>query len=145
MDALPEGTLSICVIKHFLANIQDTEIQNILKLALQYTETRVQQITAMFTKEQIPVPDGFNEKDDSKLQAPRLFTDIMYLIYIQNRAKVAIETFTLALINSARIDQRQFFSNCINEAVELFKQRNRFNVVKGYIGKISSYSHIETG
>ncbi len=130
-----ESTMSICVIKYFLANIQDTEIQNILELGLHYSQTRAQQITAMFSNEQLPVPDGFSEENDLHLQAPRLFTDIMYLIYMQNRAKIALETFTLALTESTRSDQRQFFSNCINQAVELFNKATELMLSKGILSR----------
>ncbi|MBG9812326.1 hypothetical protein ABD68_12200 [Bacillus endophyticus] len=142
-------TMIICVLKYALATVQDTEIRSVLEFALQLSQSHVQQLTAMFNEEQLPIPDGFNEKEDLNLQAPPLFTDAFYLTYIQNLGKIGIGTYGLALSNSARLDQCQYFTNRINEYTQLFNKATEALLSKGdftrppYIPKPKQVEYIQ--
>ncbi len=129
--AYHNDTMIICVIKHALAHIQDSEVIDVLKFALQISQSHVQQLTTMFNEEQLPIPDGFDESTNLNMQAPPLFTDQFYLTYIQNLGKIGIEGYGFALANSARLDQCQYFSNCLNEQTQLFNKATELMLSKG--------------
>ncbi|MBU8880050.1 DUF3231 family protein [Bacillus sp. FJAT-29790] len=67
-------TMAICVLKYALSTVQDTDIRSVLEFSLQLSQSHVEQLTAMFNEEQLPIPDGFNENNDLNSQASPLFT-----------------------------------------------------------------------
>ncbi|TYR81341.1 DUF3231 family protein [Priestia megaterium] len=147
--AYQKDTMIICVVKYALATVQDTEIRSVLEFVLQISQSHVQQLTAMFDEEQLPIPDGFNEKEDLNLQAPPLFTNTFYLTYIHNLGKIGIETYGMTLANSARLDQCQFFTNCLTEYIQLFNQATQVLLSKGnytrppYIPKTKRVQYVQ--
>ncbi len=129
--AYQNDTMAICVLKYALATVQDTEIRAVLEFALQLSQSQVENLTAMFNEEQLPIPDGFNENEDLNLQAPPLFTDTFYLTYIHHMGKIGIEAYGMALANSSRLDQSQYFTNCLSESTQLFNKALQVLLSKG--------------
>lgn len=112
------NTLSICLLKHFLAVVEDIEIKSEIEFAHQLAKNYVSAITKIFNKENIPLPDGFSDKD-VKPNAPRLFTDIVLINFIKSLSKVGMGTYSLAFTLSSRNDTRALFKYCIESTLEL--------------------------
>ncbi|MCU6795700.1 DUF3231 family protein [Paenibacillus sp. WQ 127069] len=123
-------TLAVCTIGVYLQHVEDPETQSILEFAYQQSKVHVQKLQAFFTKGKIPVPDGFQESIDTH-QAPRLYTDDFYLFYIENIGKVGMRQYTMALSNSARADVSQYFTDCLNESVQIFNRSTDALLAKG--------------
>ncbi|MFD1040450.1 DUF3231 family protein [Virgibacillus byunsanensis] len=123
-------TLSVCTIKHFLANIEDKEIKKILEYALELSNKHIQFLHKLFSDEKMVIPQGFTD-DDVVAQAPRLFTDGFYLIYIQNMGKIGMDIYSLALANSARLDVSKYFTECLYSSAELYNRASSVMLDKG--------------
>ncbi|GAB4072701.1 hypothetical protein GCM10028778_04460 [Barrientosiimonas marina] len=111
-------SMAICGIKYFLANIEDPDIRSVLEYALAISEQHVQRVKAIFQSENYPIPVGFTEHDVN-LNAPRLFSDILYLNYILNMGKFGLSSYSLALSLSSRDDIMAYYEDCLSETVKL--------------------------
>lgn len=123
-------SMTICGIKHFLSNVEDPEIQEQLEYALAISERHVKKIREIFEEESYPVPQGFTE-EDVNLNAPRLFSDVLYLHYIQNMSKFSLTAYGVALSTVSRDDIIEVYSTAIEEAVQLHNQTKRLLKDKG--------------
>ncbi|HZG15522.1 MAG TPA: DUF3231 family protein [Candidatus Bathyarchaeia archaeon] len=123
-------TISICMSKHFLQYIEDEEVKPLIEEALHASETHVKEIGNIFTKEQIPVPVGFSEKDVD-LSAPPLFFDLFPLSYLYGMSRMGLLTYSILLSNVAREDVRLFFSKCLDTTQKLYNMSISLMLEKG--------------
>jgi hypothetical protein len=99
-------TAAICVINHFLTNVEDRDTRTILEYALHLSQQHIQKVTSIMTDANFPIPYGFIDKDVD-LSAPRLYTDTFYLFYIRNMAQLGENGYSVAHSNSSRQDIRK--------------------------------------
>jgi hypothetical protein len=124
-------TLAVCILSRFLAHIEDKEIETVIKYAYELSNAHIEKLKAFFNEEKLTVPQGFSIDNDVYQDAPRLFTDDFYLFYIQNIGKIGLENYTLALVNSARLDMCEYYTECLNECTGLFNKTNEIMLTKG--------------
>ena len=89
-------TLSICVLKYFLATVKDNDIKPIYEFALQTSQRHVQTITEIFNKEGYPIPKGFTD-EDVNLAAPPLYSDSFTLFNIRYLSRLGLIYYGIAL------------------------------------------------
>lgn len=124
-------TSTICYYENFLANVEDKEIRSILEIAMQTSKTNVEKLTSFFIKEKIPVPDGFSIEADVNRQSNRLFTDNLYIFFIQNMSKIGMEANGYALSTCARFDMSQYYTERLHETANLFNKTSEVMLSKG--------------
>ena len=112
-------TMIICVMKHFLNNVEDSETSVILQQTLNLSSNHAEELTNIFNKEKLTIPDGFKDSDVN-LGAPRLFTDAFYLDYLSYMSRVQMNNYTLILNQITRSDIRSYFSKRIYENIDLY-------------------------
>ncbi|PAE44360.1 DUF3231 family protein [Bacillus sp. 7884-1] len=125
-----QDNMTICLVKYFLYHNQDEEIKPLLEKALKTAENHIQQISAIFTKENIPLPDSFTD-EDINYSAPPLFYDMFGLtfVYMMNRLGMINAGFLTA--NVAREDVLNFYVTTVNEASLLYKASTELMLSKG--------------
>jgi len=123
-------SLLICKLKYYLNRVEDTETRDLMKSTLDLSNQRVKVLTDLFNQEKIPIPQGFDDSDVN-INAPRLFTDALYLQYMGYASRVAMQNYTLILNNIARSDVRDYFSKCIQEYVDLYNGSAELRLSKG--------------
>jgi hypothetical protein len=111
-------TMTICTLKFFLAKAEDEEIEGVLQYALDMAVNISGCIKDIYTQENHPIPVGFTN-DDVKVDAPKLFSDIFFLLYVKNMARVGMSAYGLALALSTRADIIQLYSEAIKNTVDL--------------------------
>jgi hypothetical protein len=114
-------SMSVCVIKYFLHIVQDVEVKSVLEYALSLSEKHINQVIEFFQAEQIPIPIGFSEADVN-IAAPRLFSDYFLLTYITQMSAIGLNSYSVALANSARMDVRIMYTHCLETSAELFNR-----------------------
>lgn len=112
-------TMSICFIKYALEHMDDKDIREIYKTALNLSESHVQQIIVFFKGEKYPIPKGFSE-EDVNIHAPRLFQDPLYLYYIYIMSLQGLTGYALSVGTSIRADLRKYYINCNTETMMLY-------------------------
>jgi hypothetical protein len=125
-------SMDICVKRYILAHMEDIEIKSVIEHALNLSEQHIQKIKNFFEQEKYPLPTGFTD-EDVNLNAPRLFSDTFWLMYIQIMAAIGMPDYALALNTSSRSDVRSYFTQCIDEAVELFNKSKDILLLKGLL------------
>lgn len=114
------NTMALCVNKYALQTIQDPEINAVFCNALNIAENIVQKITAIFNQEHFPIPKGFTE-EDVHLNAPRLFSDELWLFYLHQMSIHGLTAYSLGITASRRRDVRQFYFETYKESYELYE------------------------
>lgn len=113
------NTMIVCVLKHFLNHVENTQIREILQKNLNLSITHLGEVVQLFNKEKLPIPDGYND-NDVNLNAPRLFTDSFYLHYIGYMSRVGMYNYTLILNHVTRKDIRDYITKHIYENIDLY-------------------------
>lgn len=124
-------TLAMCELTYYMNTVEDNEIQELVSLALQESEAHIQQLTAIFNDNQYPVPKGFTIKEDVNLQAPRLFSDVFVLHWLNQFGKIGMNAYSLSVTVVAREDIHDYFSKCLAESNDMIKRTNKLMLSKG--------------
>ncbi len=127
-------SMAVQTISYTLSQVEDEDIRSVLEFALSLSQQHVQFIENLFTNEQIAVPDGFSTQDVN-LNAPRLYTDDFFLLYIQNLGKLGMTTYTMALSNAARSDIVQYFKQNLSTSADLLDQATQVKLTKGIFSR----------
>ncbi|UCZ53496.1 DUF3231 family protein [Bacillus shivajii] len=112
------NTMSVCILEYFTKTVEDEEIKPVIDDSLQLANEYIQTITTIFNSENIPIPQGFTEKDVN-LNAPKLFTDIVLINFVKSMAKAGLGTYSIALSLSSRDDVRSLFRYCIETTTDM--------------------------
>jgi hypothetical protein len=123
-------SLDVCLKKYVLAHIEDADIRSVFKYALSLSENHIEKVKHFFNQEKYPLPIGFTDKD-VHLNAPRLFSDVFWLKYIQIMSANGMPNYSLAISTSVRSDIRDYFSQCNTEATELYNKSMDVLLSKG--------------
>ena len=76
------------------------------------------------------IPDAFND-NDVNINAPRLFSDSFYLLYLSFMSRIAMHNYTLILNEIARSDIRNYFTQRINDSTDLYNKSADLRLSKG--------------
>jgi hypothetical protein len=114
------NTMAVCVNKYAMQTITDPEINAIFGKALNIAENIVQKIAAIFNQEHFPIPLGFTE-EDVHLDAPRLFSDELWLFYLHQMTIHGLTAYNLGMTASRRLDVRQFYFETYKGSYELYE------------------------
>lgn len=123
-------SMSICLTKHMLKYSEEEEIKTLVADSLTLSQTRMNEIQTIFTKENIPIPKGFSD-EDVDLSAPSLFFNLFPLSYVYSMNSLSVANFSWVVTAMARDDIRLFFSNCLHTSFELFDKAIRMSMDKG--------------
>jgi hypothetical protein len=114
-------SMAVCVFKHFLSNVQDTEIGSVVEYAMSLAQKHIQVISEILKNEGKPIPVGFTD-DDVDISAPRLFSDAYYLYYLRLVGTLGLEAYGVALPLMVRQDILDFFTDCLQTTIELSRR-----------------------
>jgi hypothetical protein len=123
-------TMIVCELKYFLNNVEDSETRALMQQTSDLSSSHIQELTNIFNQEKLTIPEGFNDSDVN-VSAPRLFTDHFYLAYLCLLASVGMHNYTLILNQIARCDIRTYFSNRINEHIDLYNNSTNIKLSQG--------------
>jgi hypothetical protein len=112
-------THSICLLQYFIAKGEDVDVLDILKKTYQFIESSKESTKQILQSENVPVPIGFSNQDVD-INAPRLFSDSFFLLYILNMSRVMLASCGLMYTMSTRKDIRGHFKKCLFGATTIF-------------------------
>jgi len=127
-------SLSSCVLKYFIKTVEDEEIGDVLRYALELSEAHLEKIRYFLTQENYPIPKGFSH-EDVNVNAPPLFTDTYKLVYIQIMAIHGMTRYAAAIGSSLREDYINYFIECTNETAKLYASSSNVLLQKGIVSK----------
>lgn len=125
-----QETMAVCFMKHLRKYQYDEEIIPILQKALEMSQIHIKQIQKIFQMENIPSPHGFSDKDVD-LSAPPLFHELFSLSFVYSMNRMAMVNYSFITAGVARMDVREFFTNCLNGSTDLFNESATLMLKKG--------------
>ncbi|MGE8203535.1 DUF3231 family protein [Heyndrickxia sp. NPDC080065] len=137
------NTMAWCLTVYFLHHVKDKEIKAILQKSLKTTTLRIEKITEIFSSENIPIPDGFTDKDVN-LHAPPLFYDPYALNFVYITGRMDLIFYSFAIGNIARLDIINFFTEAIQDATNLYKEATTLLLSKGLYNRAPSIPYPTT-
>jgi len=124
-------SMSKCVLGYFLKHIEDEEIREIVQFSYDLSSTHIEKLTTIFQEEQIPTPTGFTYDDDVNMNAPRMYTDMFMVTYINHMAKVGMLGYSGFVSMSARDDIRSYYIEGLTETARLYERSSKVLLSKG--------------
>lgn len=124
------NSFAICIMKYFLANVEDPEIKSLLQFTLDISVENLKFSQEILENDDQPLPIGFTDEDVIP-NAPRLFSDSFYLYYLKNMSKVGLSVYGVALATAAHAQVRQFLSKAIQTSTELYNKTAEILLSKG--------------
>lgn len=125
-----QNSATMCFYKHFLQHVEDSEIEHVLKESLYLEERYNEEIRKIFTKESLPIPDAFSDKDVN-LEAPPLYTDLFALSFAYRVGQMTVPHYATVLTKIARSDVVAFFSECLKTSTKHYKHALNLMLDKG--------------
>jgi hypothetical protein len=129
--AYMNDSLSICVLKYFLEKAENSEIRPVVEYALDIAQTHIAKLTAIFNREDFPIPYGFKDDEDVDLTAPRLFSDAYFIYYLKQWSSIGLDAYSLSLGIAARSDVFDYFSQSLEDTKRLLEKTNHVLLSKG--------------
>ncbi|MGP4039525.1 DUF3231 family protein [Gracilibacillus sp. D59] len=139
------NSFSICILKYFLANVDNPEIKSVLQFAFDISVENFNRSKEILQNDNQTLPIGFTDEDVSP-NAPRLFSDSYYLYYLKNMSKVGLSVYGVALATAAHSDVRQFLSQAIHISTELYNKTAEVLLSKGLFVRspyVTTSDHID--
>lgn len=125
-----QNSATICFYKHFLQQVEDSEIQRVVKESLYLEERYNEEIKNIFIKEGFPIPDGFSDKDVN-LSAPPLYTDLFALSFAYRVGQMTVPYYATVLTKIARSDVVAFFIECLKTSTKHYRNALELMLAKG--------------
>ncbi|AIE59773.1 DUF3231 family protein [Bacillus methanolicus] len=138
-----QETSAVCGCKFVLATIKDPEIRSVYQLSLDLSKKHIEEIKAIFQKEDYPIPIGFTD-EDVNLNAPPLFTDYFWLEYIYNMTIHGLTGHNLSFSVSIRKDIRDFHYQCNLDAMNVYNKSIDVLLSKGLFDSPPSFTIPDT-
>lgn len=126
-----QDSMSKCVLGYFLKHVEDEEIRSVVQFSYDLSSSHIEKLTTIFQEEQIPTPTGYTYDNDVNLNAPRMYTDLFMLTYINHMAKIGLLGYSGFVSISARDDIRNYYREGLNETSELFEKSSKVALSKG--------------
>jgi hypothetical protein len=125
-----QNTATLCIVKHFIQHVQDSEIKPIINEQINLLETYIDKTKNIFIEEDFPIPKGFSE-DDVDLSAPALYTDLYALSFIYRFNQMTVSDYASTLPKVVRTDVVDFFDDCLKTSTNLYKKALNLMQTKG--------------
>lgn len=126
-------TLSICMLEYFLSHIEDPDIKKLLDFSKKISEEHLLFLTRTFNDEKFPIPDGFSKEKDVFPNAPRIYLDTFYLMFMRQMSKVGMTMLSAALSLAVRKDIISFYKRGLSLMSELYEKATEITTQKGLL------------
>lgn len=115
---------------YFLKHMKDPNIKPVLTNLVDASKNVLSLLKSVFIKEGIPIPRGI-ASEDINLNAPRLFSDNLFIPMLKLMVKAALQFYSLAYSDSSRKDIREFFRDSVDRLLMHNQQAAELMQTKG--------------
>ncbi|WP_161568342.1 DUF3231 family protein [Anaerobacillus alkaliphilus] len=144
-SSFQNNSFSICILKYFLANVDDPDIKSVVQFALDISVQNLNFSKEILQNDNQPLPIGFTDEDVNPT-VQRLFSDSFYLYYLKNMSKVGLSVYGVALAIAAHADVRQYLSQAIQTSTQLYNKTAEVLLNKGLFVRppyITTPNHVD--
>ncbi|GAA0325703.1 hypothetical protein GCM10008967_15370 [Bacillus carboniphilus] len=130
-EQLMTNSMSNVVLEYLTLTSELEEVKSLCSEAGSISKSAVQFFESVLRSENYPIPKGFNIIDDLNPNAPKLYTDVFILFYLNNMSKIGMSLISMALSDSVREDIRNFFHEQLKNVSSLFERTIAILLEKG--------------
>lgn len=130
-EQLMNNSMSNVVLEYLTLTSEQEEVKSLCSEAGSISKSAVQFFESVLRSENYPIPKGFNIKDDLNPNAPKMYTDVFILFYLNNLSKIGMSLTSMALSDSVREDIRNFFHEQLKNLSSLFERTTTILLEKG--------------
>ena len=127
-------SMSVCMLKYFVAKSKDPDYKPILQQALEVSSQRINSIESIFGGADHPIPEAFGEKDVD-INAKELYSDSFQITYTKLMNEYVLQNYCQAYSLAARKDVRDFFSQSIDTSRDIHQRACDVMLSKGVLVK----------
>ena len=138
-------TAARCAFTFFLQHVEDQEVIELMEETVAYSTERIEKIKEIFTSENYPIPHGFTE-GDVNLNAPRLFSDVLYVEFMLQLIKMELPNYNLAFVEMSQSYLQDFYQKIIKDSMNLERKAKQLAKDKGIFfpsPRIPTPTHID--
>ncbi|WLR55183.1 DUF3231 family protein [Mesobacillus subterraneus] len=107
-----KSSMELRFFQYFYATSEDSEVKNTVGKLVEFSQKSLNDLKAIFIKENMTVPLGFTEKD-VRLEADKVFSDTFILYICHDITMLSLSTYPSAFPDCTRKDVRDYFQNAI--------------------------------
>lgn len=130
-EQLMNNSMSNVVMEYLTLTSELEEVKSLCSEAGSIFKSSVQFFESVLRSENYPIPKGFNIKDDLNPNAPKMYSDVFILFYLNNMSKIGMSLTSMALSDSVREDIRNFFHEQLKNVSSLFESTTTILLEKG--------------
>ncbi|NRD79725.1 DUF3231 family protein [Bacillus sp. BRMEA1] len=130
-EQLMDNSASNLVLEYFNLTSELQEVKSLCSEAGSISKSTIQFCESVLSNENYPMPKGFNINYDLNPNAPKMYTDVFILFYLNNLSKLGISLSSMALTDSVREDIRNFFHEQLKKMSDLFQRTTTTLLEKG--------------
>jgi hypothetical protein len=130
-EQLMENSMSNVVLEYFTLTSETEDAKSLCREAKNISDSAIQFCESVLRKDNYPIPKGFSIKEDLNPNAPKMYTDVFIMFYLNNLAKLGISLTSMAYSDSAREDVRNFFHEQLQNMATLFDRTTSTLLEKG--------------
>lgn len=130
-EQLMNNSMSNVILEYLTLTSELEEVKSLCSEAGSISKSAVQFFESVLRSENYPIPKGFNIKDDLNPNAPKMYTDVFILFYLNNMSKTGMSLTSMALSDSVREDIRNFFHERLKNVSSLFERTTTILLEKG--------------
>ncbi|MEG3071479.1 MAG: DUF3231 family protein [Candidatus Syntrophopropionicum ammoniitolerans] len=128
--AYTSETLAHHLFVYFRKHMENPVIKPLATIMVDESRDELSQLKTIFTREDIPLPRGI-AAEDIYLDAPRLFSDNLFIPLVRMMARAGLRFYTLAYTDSTRSDIREYFHQAVKRFLIHTQQAAELMQAKG--------------
>lgn len=113
-----KSSMELRFFQYFQATVEDPEVKTIVEKLVDFSEQSLEDLKAIFIKENLTIPLGFTEKD-VRLDADKVFSDTFILYICHDITMLSLSTYPSAFPDCTRKDVRNLFQKAIEFTVQI--------------------------
>jgi hypothetical protein len=125
-----DNSATFMKLKYVLNIMTDKEIRPVVEKTFQFAEQNIKELKQIYVNENHAIPLGFTDTDVD-LTAPRFLADTYFLAFLQTKANMNLNAYSMGLSHSTRSDIRNFFSRCLDTSKQIFNEATELMLSKG--------------
>jgi hypothetical protein len=130
-EHLMDNSMSNVFLEYLTLTSELEEVKSLCSQAGSISKSAIQFCESVLHSENYPIPKGFNIKEDLNPNAPKMYTDVFTLFYLNNMSKLGMSLTSMALSDSVRVDIRNFYHEQLKNMSSLFERTTTILLEKG--------------
>lgn len=125
-----KSSMELRFFQYFFATSENPEVKNIVGKLVEFSQKSLDDLKAIFLKDNLTIPLGFTEKD-VRLDADKVFSDTFILYICHDITMLSLSTYPSAFPDCTRKDVRDYFQKAIEYTIKIQNEITDLMLLQG--------------